>query len=247
MLLETKLAFARGCKEILTPEFGAANILLRYLGEEGKGTPLKAAASLCNPFDLVWPCQGNTHEHVPLCSRLIEVAACLSQALSHHPCQHVPQFQDIYKPMRRGRVQLQIKIPADTPSAFYCSPWQAVLRLPRLYRRCTSLQVICDDNFHKGFNRIYDVSLALSLRRLFLKYSDQFQNLGGEWNTELAASCWSIREFDDAITRVCFKWPSVDAYYAGEFKLRVWKCADKSLQTSPPLRREVESTHDGLH
>ena len=31
----------------------AANILLRYLGEEGKKTPIKAAVSLCNPFDLV--------------------------------------------------------------------------------------------------------------------------------------------------------------------------------------------------
>ena len=78
------------------------------------------------------------------------------------------------------------------------------------------LQVICDDNFHRGFNRIYDVSLALSLRRLFIKYSDQFRNLGGEWNTELAAKCWSIREFDDGITRVCFGWPSVDAYYEGQ-------------------------------
>ena len=84
--------------------------------------------------------------------------------------------------------------------------------------RCKSrcLQVICDDNFHKGFNRIYDISLALSLRRLFIKYSDQFRNLGGEWNTELAAKCWSIRDFDDGITRVCFGWPSVDAYYEGQ-------------------------------
>ena len=80
-------------------------------------------------------------------------------------------------------------------------------------------QVICDDNFHHGFNRIYDISLALSLRRLFIKYSDQFCNLGGEWNTPLAAKCWSIREFDDAITRVCFGWPSVEAYYEGKRNL----------------------------
>ena len=31
----------------------AANILVRYLGEEGAQTPIAAAASLCNPFDLV--------------------------------------------------------------------------------------------------------------------------------------------------------------------------------------------------
>ncbi len=35
-----------------------ANILVRYLGEEKEKTPLKAAVSLCNPFDLVMaiPC-----------------------------------------------------------------------------------------------------------------------------------------------------------------------------------------------
>ena len=30
-----------------------ANILVTYLGEEKANTPLVAAASLCNPFDLV--------------------------------------------------------------------------------------------------------------------------------------------------------------------------------------------------
>lgn len=30
-----------------------ANILVKYLGEEGPRTPLIAAASLCNPFNLV--------------------------------------------------------------------------------------------------------------------------------------------------------------------------------------------------
>ena len=32
-----------------------ANILVRYLGETRSGTPLAAAASLCNPFNLVSP------------------------------------------------------------------------------------------------------------------------------------------------------------------------------------------------
>ena len=32
-----------------------ANILVRYLGEEKSKTPLSAAVSLCNPFDLVSP------------------------------------------------------------------------------------------------------------------------------------------------------------------------------------------------
>lgn len=31
------------------------NILVRYIGEEGDGCPISAAASLCNPLDLVQP------------------------------------------------------------------------------------------------------------------------------------------------------------------------------------------------
>ncbi len=30
-----------------------ANILLCYLAEEGEGTPISAAVSMCNPFDLM--------------------------------------------------------------------------------------------------------------------------------------------------------------------------------------------------
>ena len=30
-----------------------ANILVRYLGEEGAASPISAAVSMCNPFDLV--------------------------------------------------------------------------------------------------------------------------------------------------------------------------------------------------
>ena len=30
-----------------------ANIMVRYLGEVGKDTPIVAAVSMCNPFDLV--------------------------------------------------------------------------------------------------------------------------------------------------------------------------------------------------
>ena len=37
----------------LTRLAGAANILVRYLGEEGGKVPLAAAVSLCNPFNLV--------------------------------------------------------------------------------------------------------------------------------------------------------------------------------------------------
>lgn len=32
---------------------------------------------------------------------------------------------------------------------------------------------------------------------------------------DVAYNCSNIRDFDDAITRVAFGWPSVDAYYEG--------------------------------
>ena len=39
--------------------------------------------------------------------------------------------------------------------------------------------------------------------------------LQGEYQLDLAANCKTIRDFDDAITRVSFGWPGVDAYYQG--------------------------------
>ena len=36
-----------------SPAAAGANILVRYLGEAGAATQLRAAVSLCNPFDLV--------------------------------------------------------------------------------------------------------------------------------------------------------------------------------------------------
>eukprot|EP00884_Botryococcus_braunii_P020406 jgi/Botrbrau1/7049/Bobra.0165s0072.1 len=76
-------------------------------------------------------------------------------------------------------------------------------------------QVISDKNFQVGFNRIYDRNLANSLRRIYSRHAHLFDGIGGEYQPELAATCRTIREFDDAITRVSFGWPSVDAYYAG--------------------------------
>lgn len=37
------------------------NILVRYLGEEGDRSPISAAASLCNPLDLVSPAAHALH------------------------------------------------------------------------------------------------------------------------------------------------------------------------------------------
>ncbi|KAK9851534.1 hypothetical protein WJX84_003856 [Apatococcus fuscideae] len=104
-----------------------ANILVRYLGETRSNTPLAAAVSLCNPFNLV----------------------------------------------------------------------------------------VADQNFHIGFNRIYDWSLANGLRQIFAKHSHLFYNSDKPFKPELAANCKSIRDFDEAVTSVQFGWPTVDTYYAG--------------------------------
>ena len=40
-----------------------ANILVRYLGEAKSGTPLAAAVSLCNPFNLVSPVPSSSTAH----------------------------------------------------------------------------------------------------------------------------------------------------------------------------------------
>lgn len=104
-----------------------ANILVRYLGEQGSDTPIQAAVSLCNPFTLP----------------------------------------------------------------------------------------ISDKNFSQGFNKIYDWNLARSLRNIYRSHMHLFEGLGGKYNLQLAGNAKTIRDFDDAITRVSFDWPSVDAYYEG--------------------------------
>ena len=80
------------------------------------------------------------------------------------------------------------------------------------------MQVTCDDNFKIGFNQVYDRNLANGLRKIYKAHEHLFEGLQdkGAYQLDLAANCKTIRDFDDAITRVSFGWPSVDAYYAGE-------------------------------
>lgn len=69
---------------------------------------------------------------------------------------------------------------------------------------CFGLQAISDDNFHVGFNKIYDVNLARSLRNIFKSHAHLFKGLEGKYDLKMAENATSIREFDDAITRVTF-------------------------------------------
>lgn len=103
-----------------------ANILVRYIGQEGETCPLAGAVSLCNPFDLV----------------------------------------------------------------------------------------IADEDFHKGFNNVYDRSLARSLHKIFKKHASLFECIGGDYDILKAASAKTVRDFDDGLTRVSFGYKSVDDYYS---------------------------------
>ncbi|XP_062146653.1 embryogenesis-associated protein EMB8 [Alnus glutinosa] len=74
--------------------------------------------------------------------------------------------------------------------------------------------VIADEDFHKGFNNVYDKALAHALCEIFKKHALLFEEMGGEYNIPLAANAKSVREFDEGLTRVSFGFKSVDDYYS---------------------------------
>ncbi|XP_022159893.1 embryogenesis-associated protein EMB8 [Momordica charantia] len=74
--------------------------------------------------------------------------------------------------------------------------------------------VVADEDFRKGFNKVYDNSLARALCRIFNKHADLFSDMPGEFNIPLAANARTVRDYDDALTRVSFGFNSVDEYYS---------------------------------
>uniref|UniRef100_J3LFB3 AB hydrolase-1 domain-containing protein n=2 Tax=Oryza brachyantha TaxID=4533 RepID=J3LFB3_ORYBR len=74
--------------------------------------------------------------------------------------------------------------------------------------------VIADEDFHKGFNNVYDRALAKALRNIFKKHALLFEGLEGEYNISKAANARSVRDFDEGLTRVSFGFKSVDDYYS---------------------------------
>ncbi|XP_059662142.1 embryogenesis-associated protein EMB8 [Cornus florida] len=74
--------------------------------------------------------------------------------------------------------------------------------------------VIADEDFHKGFNNVYDKALATSLCKIFKKHALLFEDMGGEYNIPMVANAKSVREFDEGLTRVSFGFKSVDDYYS---------------------------------
>ena len=79
------------------------------------------------------------------------------------------------------------------------------------------VQVAAGNNLSVGFNRVFDWDLAAALSRIYRRHAHLFEGkVGPEYNLARAANCQSIREFDDALTKVSFGWRSVDDYYAGD-------------------------------
>nr|CAB3450517.1 unnamed protein product [Digitaria exilis]CAB3505132.1 unnamed protein product [Digitaria exilis] len=74
--------------------------------------------------------------------------------------------------------------------------------------------VIADEDFHKGFNNIYDKALARALRNIFKKHSLLFEDMEGEYDIPKAANAKTVRDFDEGLTRVSFGFKSVDDYYS---------------------------------
>ncbi|KAL6182793.1 hypothetical protein ACLB2K_044206 [Fragaria x ananassa] len=74
--------------------------------------------------------------------------------------------------------------------------------------------VIADEDFHKGFNNVYDKALSYALCKIFKKHALLFEDMGGEYNIPLAANAKSVRDFDEGLTRVSFGFKSADDYYS---------------------------------
>ncbi|KAG9452599.1 hypothetical protein H6P81_005503 [Aristolochia fimbriata] len=74
--------------------------------------------------------------------------------------------------------------------------------------------VIADENLRKGFNKVYDRSLRSALCKIYKKHAVLFEGMGDEYKTKVAANPKTLKEFDEALTRVSFGFESVDDYYS---------------------------------
>lgn len=89
--------------------------------------------------------------------------------------------------------------------------------------------VIADEDLRKGFNIIYNKALANGLSKIFEKHALLFEEIGGEYNIPLASNSRTVREFDEALTRVSFGFKTVDDYYSNS-------CSSDSIKNvSVPL------------
>lgn len=83
-----------------------ANVLCRYLGEEGARTPLKAAVSLCNPFNLVREHPGQFyHLQTDNRTRRHRFASCSTwrDSVLNHLCPLLVVMATVWVPMVSAR------------------------------------------------------------------------------------------------------------------------------------------------
>ncbi|GKA46407.1 embryogenesis-associated protein EMB8-like protein [Tanacetum coccineum] len=73
--------------------------------------------------------------------------------------------------------------------------------------------VLTDEELHKGFNRVYDRILGSSLSRLFSRHALLFEGIEGDYNLPVARKSTSLRQFDEAFTRVGLGLKSADEFY----------------------------------
>ena len=71
----------------------------------------------------------------------------------------------------------------------------------------------CDNALQEGFfGAVYSRSMAANMRKLFAPHAHLFAGLPNYDRTRVE-SAKTVRDFDEAVTRVTFGFPSVDAYY----------------------------------
>ncbi|TYJ01516.1 hypothetical protein E1A91_A13G159500v1 [Gossypium mustelinum] len=81
--------------------------------------------------------------------------------------------------------------------------------------------VIADENLRKGFNNIYDRALRGGLSRTFEKHASLFEEMHDEYNVQEGLNPRTVREYDEAITRVSLGYKSVDEYYSNSCSCHV--------------------------
>ncbi|XP_021288681.1 embryogenesis-associated protein EMB8 [Herrania umbratica] len=81
--------------------------------------------------------------------------------------------------------------------------------------------VIADENLRKGFNNIYDRALREALCRIFTKHAPLFEDIEDKYNVQVGLNPQTVREYDEAITRVALGFKSVDDYYSNSCSCHV--------------------------
>lgn len=107
----------------------------------------------------------------------------------------------------------------------------------------------CDEALQNGFfGTVYSRAMAKNMRALFAPHEHLFQGLPN-YDNALVANAKTVRDFDEAVTRVTFGFDSVDAYYdASSSKLAienvsipllVVQAKDDPIAVSDAVPREV--------